>query len=181
MKHKTNPVLDALLNRQRTRQRGHRRNMSDGRISSATEHLGEDVSRHQRYCPHPQNNPFQKFARQSSFSRLGRIPHYRAGRTLACLAATRGARTPSPPTPSAWTTRKTLGRPRGRGRRHVGLLPPGHRHLRIRHRRHRRQQQGEILGKSQVCEWRVCDATASESFRNSSTYDKCGTTSACKR
>ena len=44
MKHKMNPVLDAQLNRNRQRQRGHRRNLSDGRISSATEHLGEDVS-----------------------------------------------------------------------------------------------------------------------------------------
>ena len=39
-----NPVMDAQLNRNRQRQRGHRRNLSDGRISSATEHLGEDVS-----------------------------------------------------------------------------------------------------------------------------------------
>ena len=44
MKHKMNPVMDAQLNRNRQRQRGHRRNLSDGRISSATEHLGEDVS-----------------------------------------------------------------------------------------------------------------------------------------
>ena len=46
MKHKMNPVMDAQLNRNRQRQRGHRRNLSDGRISSATEHLGEDVSTH---------------------------------------------------------------------------------------------------------------------------------------
>jgi hypothetical protein len=44
MKHKLNPVMDAQLNRNRARQRGHRRNLSDGRISSATEHIGEDVS-----------------------------------------------------------------------------------------------------------------------------------------
>jgi len=43
MKHKMNPVMDAQLNRNRQRQRGHRRNLSDGRISSATEHLGEDI------------------------------------------------------------------------------------------------------------------------------------------
>ena len=47
MKHKMNPVMDAQLNRNRQRQRGHRRNLSDGRISSATEHLGEDVSTHE--------------------------------------------------------------------------------------------------------------------------------------
>ena len=44
MKHKLNPVMDAQLNKTRQRQRGHRRNMSDGRISSATEYMGEDVS-----------------------------------------------------------------------------------------------------------------------------------------
>ena len=44
MKHKLNPVMDAQLNRTRQRQRGHRRNMSDGRISSATDYMGEDVS-----------------------------------------------------------------------------------------------------------------------------------------
>ena len=45
MKHKLNPVLDAQLNRNRQRRGGHRRNLSDGRISSAiTDHLGEDVS-----------------------------------------------------------------------------------------------------------------------------------------
>ena len=48
MKHKMNPVMDAQLNRNRQRQRGHRRNLSDGRISSATEHLGEDVSTRMR-------------------------------------------------------------------------------------------------------------------------------------
>ena len=46
MKHKLNPVLDAQLNRNRQRRGGHRRNFSDGRISSTvTDHLGDDVSR----------------------------------------------------------------------------------------------------------------------------------------
>ena len=39
MKHKLNPVLDAQLNRNRSRRHlGHRRNLSDGG------HVGEDVS-----------------------------------------------------------------------------------------------------------------------------------------
>ena len=44
MKHKLNPVLDAQLNRNRSRRMGHRRNLSDGG------HIGEDVSRQIRYC-----------------------------------------------------------------------------------------------------------------------------------
>ena len=44
MKHKLNPVLDAQLNRNR-KVRGHRRNFSDGRItSSLTDNMVNDVS-----------------------------------------------------------------------------------------------------------------------------------------
>jgi hypothetical protein len=44
MKHKLNPVLDAQLNRNR-KVRGHRRNFSDGRItSSLTDNMVDDVS-----------------------------------------------------------------------------------------------------------------------------------------
>ena len=42
MKHKLNPVLDAQLNRNRSRRLGHRRNLSDGG------HVAEDVSEARR-------------------------------------------------------------------------------------------------------------------------------------
>ena len=42
MKHKLNPVLDAQLNRNRSRRLGHRRNLSDGG------HVAEDVSENRR-------------------------------------------------------------------------------------------------------------------------------------
>ena len=44
MKHKLNPVLDAQLNRNR-KVRGHRRNFSDGRItSSLTDNMADEVN-----------------------------------------------------------------------------------------------------------------------------------------
>jgi hypothetical protein len=44
MKHKLNPVLDAQLNRNR-KVRGHRRNFSDGRLtSSLTDNMADEVS-----------------------------------------------------------------------------------------------------------------------------------------
>ena len=102
MKHKMNPVMDAQLNRNRQRQRGHRRNLSDGRISSATEHLGEDVSHRimDADC----------FLTLHS-SRLVHTPAYQDGLTPVCPEASRGGWTPSPPTLSALTTRNpTSGR-----------------------------------------------------------------------
>ena len=95
MKHKMNPVMDAQLNRNRQRQRGHRRNLSDGRISSATEHLGEDVS---------WRMDVEGFLTLYS-SRLALTPAYQDGLTPVCPEASRGGWTPSPPTLLALTTR----------------------------------------------------------------------------
>jgi len=59
MKHKLNPVLDAQLNRNRQRRGGHRRNFSDGRISSAvTDHLGDDVG----YAGSMPNRPYSSMS-----------------------------------------------------------------------------------------------------------------------
>ena len=98
MKHKMNPVMDAQLNRNRQRQRGHRRNLSDGRISSATEHLGEDVS-----TTGFVQTPFLTF--YPSSSRLAHTQAYQDGLTPVCPEASRGGWTPSPLTLSALTTR----------------------------------------------------------------------------
>ena len=98
MKHKMNPVMDAQLNRNRQRQRGHRRNLSDGRISSATEHLGEDVSTH----------TWRRVKWRCTHLRSSRLAHTRAyqdGLTLVCPEASQGGSTPSPPTHLALTTR----------------------------------------------------------------------------
>ena len=92
-----NPVMDAQLNRNRQRQRGHRRNLSDGRISSATEHLGEDVS-------HRIMDAGDGFITLYS-SRLAPTPAYQDGLTPVCPGASRGGWTPSPPTLLALTTR----------------------------------------------------------------------------
>merc|ERR1719317_1145458 len=59
MKHKLNPVLDAQLNRNRQRRGGHRRNFSDGRISSTvTDHLGDDVG----YASSMPNRPYSSMS-----------------------------------------------------------------------------------------------------------------------
>ena len=104
MKHKMNPVMDAQLNRNRQRQRGHRRNLSDGRISSATEHLGEDVSC--RIALAPKHSITTIFSSRSAPTRA-----YQGGLTLVCPGASRGGWTPLPQTPLALTTRNpTSGR-----------------------------------------------------------------------